>query len=213
MPTPEDRPEVEVDADVAVWLRGPAIDATEGDREKWVAGAVYAVATDFDLENSKDGADYREYVARVLGSFARWNTPANITFLRFRFQGDTPIPLGIELFSASDVEEVVAAYPPANASRPASKAFLEAMLTVDEDVPTVGEISREQVDGSAWDRLIYWVEDPEDGVTSRVRYVRRYSQTGTVVIARFGGRNPALTVEAIPDVDDLVRGIRIDGES
>lgn len=70
MPTPEDHPEVEIDSDVAVWLRGPAIDAT-----------------DFGLENAKGGADYREYVARVLGSFARWQTPANITFLRFRHQG------------------------------------------------------------------------------------------------------------------------------
>ena len=213
MPTPEDRPEVEIDADVAVWLRGPAIDATDDVREKWIAGAVYAVATDFGLEDAKGGADYREYVARVLGSFARWKTPANITFLRFRYQGDTPIPVGIELYNAADVEEVVAAYPPKNASQPASKAFLEAMLTVDEDVPTVGEISRELVEGSAWERLIYWVEDPEDGVTSRLRFVRRYTQTGTVVIARFGGISPALTVEAIPDVDDLVRGIRIGGES
>lgn len=213
MSTPEDRPEVEIDSDVAVWLRGPAIDATDDDREKWVAGAVYAVATDFGLENAKGGADYREYVARVLGSFARWQTPANITFLRFRHQGDRPIPLGVELYSASDIEEVVAAYPPANALRPASKAFLEAMLTVDEDVPTVGEISREQIEGSAWERLIYWVDDPDIGVASRVRHVRHFSQTGTVVITRFGGMNPALTVEALPDVDDLVRGIRVGGEA
>lgn len=213
MPTPEDRPEVEIDADVAVWLRGPAIDATDDDREKWVAGAVYAVATDFDLENAKGGPDYREYVARVLGSFARWKTPANITFLRFRHVGDTPIPVGVELYSAADVEELVVAYPPANALRPASKAFLEAMLTVDEEVPTVGEISRERVDRSSWERLIYWIEDPDSGVASRVRYVRRYSQTGTVVIVRFGGTSPALTVEAITDLDDLVRGIRVGGET
>lgn len=101
---------------------------------------------------------------------------------------------------------------PDRGSKSPVEAFTEAMLTVDDAVPTVGDITREHVDGSEWERVVYWVED-DDGFSSRVRHVRHYRQTGTVVIARVGGLDSATTMEALPDIDRLVQAIHVGGET
>lgn len=216
MITDEDRPEVDIAADPAIWLRGPSPEATDADRREWLLGAQHAVATDFGLEDSKGGADYRDYLSQVLKVFASWNTPANVTFLRLRHQGDTPVPVSLELYSRADLDEI-AADAEAETEVPAGDdpgAWLVANLLDDPDeVPTVGEVSREPVGASGWQRLVYWVDDSESGVTGRVRHVRRFERTGVVAVLRFGGLDPALTLEALDDVDELARGVQVGGES
>lgn len=214
MTTADDRPDIDITADPAIWLQGPSPEATEDERRDWVLGAQHAVSLDFDLENAKGGVDYRQYVSQVLKVFAGWQTPANVTFLRLRHQGDTPIPVALELYSRTDIDEI-AANPSieqtATGDSPGSR-LAESMLAPPPDVPTVGEISREPVEDSSWERLVYWIEDPADGVTGRVRYVRHFEPSGAVAVFRFGGLDPSLTVEALPDVDDLARGLRIGGD-
>jgi hypothetical protein len=213
--TDQDRPEVDITADPATWLRGPSPESSDEDRREWMLGAQHAVASDFDLENSKGGADYREYVSQLLKVFVAWKTPANATFLRLRHQGDTPVPVALELYSRSDIEDIEAD-PRVDATAVGDspgERLRASMLSDPVDVPTVGEISRETVGTSGWERLVYWIEDPDDGVTGRVRYVRHFETSGAVAVLRFGGLNPALTIEALDDVDTLARGISIGGES
>lgn len=215
MTTSESLPEVIFTADPAIWLRGPSPDETEQERRDWVLGAQHAVATDFDLETSPGGADYRQYVSEVLTVFASWRTPADVTFLRLRHQGDTPVPVSVELYSPSDLQGIVddpALELPTAGGSPAER-LVAALLADPDDVPTVGEISREPVEDSRWQRLVYWVEDPEDGVTGRVRLVRHFERSGVVVVLRLGGLDPARTLEALDDVDGLARGIAVGGES
>lgn len=215
MTTPEDRPTVEIDVDHATWLVGPSPELDETELREWLLGAQHAMATDLDLENAKGGADYREYVAAVLAVFARSRTQANVTFLRLRHQGDTPVPVLLELYSRTDLEDIEAdpTIEGAAAGDSPAERFVASVLADPTDVPTVGAISRERVGTSDWHRLVYWVEDPDDEVTSRVRHVRHFTDTGAVVVLRFGGLGPALTVEAIPDVDDLVQSVLIGGQA
>lgn len=215
MTTPDDRPDIEIDVDHGTWLVGPSPELTDHERSEWLLGAQHAVSTDLDLENSRGGADYREYVAQVLAIFARSATQANVTFLRLRFQGDTPLPVLLELYSASDLRDIEAdprIRSTAAGDSPAER-FAAGLLADPDDVPTVGEISRERVGTSGWQRLVYWIEDPDDGVTGRVRYVRHFDSSGAVAVLRFGGLDPTLTVEAIVDVDTLAQGVSIGGQS
>lgn len=216
MTADDDRPDVDIAADPAVWLRGPSPEASDDDRREWLLGAQHAVATDFDLENSKGGADYRDYLHQVLKAFVGSATHANATFLRLRFQGDTPIPVLLELYSRTDLQDIEAdpaLQISAQGDTPGAR-FVASMMADPDGVPTVGEISRESVgaDGG-WQRLVYWIEDPDDGVTSRVRYVRHFAESGAVAVLRFGGLDPNRTLEAVPDVDALVLGISVGGES
>lgn len=214
MTASDDRPEVAITADPATWLRGPSPEESESERRDWMLGAQHAVATDFDLENSPGGADYREYVSQVLKVFAAWTTPADVTFLRLRHQGDTPIPVALELYSPSDLQAIAAdASLVAGAEGSPAEQLVASQLADPDDVPTVGELSREPVPDSAWQRLVYWIEDPDDGVTGRVRLVRHFERSGVVAVLRFGGLDPARTLEALDDVDALARGIAVGGES
>jgi hypothetical protein len=208
---PDDRPAVDFYADPAIWLVGPSPESSEEDRREWVLGAQHAVSTDFDLENSKGGAEYRQYVADVLKVFAGATTQANVTFLRLRHQGDTPIPVLLELYSHTDLTDIEAdpAIETSTTGDSPGARFVASVLADPDDVPTVGETSREAIEGSSWERLVYWIEDPDDGVTGRVRYVRHFDESGAVAVLRYGGLNPTLTVEAIPDVDDLARSVTI----
>lgn len=215
MTTDDDRPDVDIAADPAVWLRGPSPEASDEDRREWLMGAQHAVATDLDLESSKGGADYRDYLFQVLQAFAGWATPANVTFLRMRFQGDSPVPVQLELYSRTDLQDIEAdpsLQITATGATP-DERFVTSMMADPDDVPTVGEISRESIGAGDWQRLVYWIEDPDDGVTGRVRYVRRFPASGAVAVLRFGGLDPNLTLEAIPDVDTLALSISIGGES
>ncbi|MCL3818772.1 hypothetical protein [Aeromicrobium wangtongii] len=214
MTTDDDRPDVDIAADPAIWLRGPSPEASDEDRREWLLGAQHAVSTDFDLENAKGGADYREYLSQVLKAFVSWQTSANVTFLRMRHQGDTPIPVSLELYSRTDLQDI-AADPSIDFStdKPLADQFVDSLLADPDDVPTVGETSCEPVGTTGWQRLVYWVEDPKDGVTGRVRYVRHFAASGVVAVFRFGGLDPALTIEALEDVDELAHGVRVGGES
>lgn len=196
-------PDVVVNHDLAVWLRGPGADADDHQIAEWVAGAQYAVATDLDLENSPGGAEYREYLHRVLTAFGHWQTPANLTFLRLRYQGDTPVPVGVELYRPEDVADLEADL---------DGRLVESALAVSADVPHVGEITCESVAGTGWTRLLYWVDDPDDGVVSRVRLVRTFP-AGVVAILRAGGQGLAETMELLPDLDALAASITVDGQS
>lgn len=215
MTTPEDRPEIDIDVDHATWLVGPSPELDDAERHDWIMGAQHAISTDFDLENSKGGADYRDYVSAVLQVFARSSTQANVTFLRLRHQGDTPIPVLLELYSPTDLADIEAdpGIEVTGLGDSPGARFVASMMDDPDDVPTVGEISRERVDSSQWQRLVYWIEDPDDGVTGRVRYARHFEAPGAVAVLRFGGLNPTLTVEALDDVDRLAQGISVGGQA
>ncbi|WP_040320083.1 hypothetical protein [Aeromicrobium marinum] len=210
----DDLPHVRIDADPAIWLRGPSPDATDDQRRAWMLGAQHAVSTDLDLEHAKGGADYREYLSQVLTAFSDWSTPANVTFLRFRHQGDTPLPVSLELFSPDDLAEIDAATDEVSAAGTSAAGRVVEALVTDPDHPaTVGEVSREDVGESGWQRLVYWVEDPRGGVVGHVRHVRHFESSGVVAVVRFGGLDPARTLEALDDVDRLALGIVVGDES
>ncbi len=215
MTTPEDRPDIDIDVDHAIWLVGPSPDLDDAERHDWIMGAQHAISTDLDLENAKGGADYREYVAAVLKVFARSSTQANVTFLRLRHQGDTPIPVLLELYSRTDLDDIEAdpGIEVTSVGDSPGARFVAAMMADPDDVPTVGEISRERVGQSDWQRLVYWIEDADDGVTGRVRYVRHFETSGAVAVLRFGGLDPTLTVEALEDVDTLAQRIAVGGQA
>ncbi len=201
---PAEHPDVVIEADPAVWLRGPAQDSDDPGNAEWVSSAMYAIATDFDLENAKGGADYREYVHQVLIVFSRWRPEAAAaTFLRFRFLGDAPVPIALELYDAAEVAEISAAH---------EVDFAESNLQAEAE-STAGEPSREPVDGTGWERLVYWVVEDGGQVASRVRYVRTYPTSSVVIIVRFSGGDPGRTIEVLADVDDLVRATTVGGEA
>jgi hypothetical protein len=208
------QPELEIGPDLAVWLTGPPAGADEADRTRWAAEAQYALASDFDLENAPDGVASRAYLARILQAFAAWPTPADLTFLRLRSADDTPMPLGLELYTRDDVLALcdeLGEWPAADELP--HTWFADRMSSFGAGVPTPAEVSDEPVDGAAgWRRVVLWLE--EDGVlTSRVRYTRAYEASGVVAVLRWGGLDPAETIDAILDVDDLVRTIRVGGEA
>jgi hypothetical protein len=213
--TPDDRPDVDFTADPAIWLVGPSPEASDDQRREWLLGAQHAVSTDFDLENAKGGADYRDYLSQVLKSFASWSTPANVTFLRMRHLGDTPVPLTLELYSRTDAEEIIADPSidvPLVGDTP-SDQLVSILLSDPDDVETVGEVSREPVAETGWQRLVYWVDEPGAGPKGLVRHVRHFDASGVVAVLRFGGLDPALTLEALADVDDLAATITVGGQA
>lgn len=211
--TADDRPSIDYTADPATWLVGPSPEATDDERRDWMLGAQHAVSTDFDLENSRGGAAYREYVADLLKAFAGARHHANVAFLRLRFQGDSPLPVLMELYSRSDLLDIVADpdLRPLVGDTDPGTWFAANLLTPPDEV--VGESSCESVGDTGWSRLVYWVQDPRGAVTSLVRHVRLFESTGVVVVLRCGGLDPAATVEALGDLDELAVSIRVGGES
>lgn len=203
METAEQHPDVVIDADPAVWLRGPTLDAANDARSEWITAAMYAIATDFDLENARGGADYREYVHQVLTVFAKWQpAAAAVTLLRFRFLGDAPVPVTLELYTAAEAAEISSTH---------GIDFTESNLEEDA-LATAGEISREMIDGTEWERLVFWVTAEDGRIASRVRYVRTYPSTGVVMILRFSAGDPDRTIDMLADTDDLVRAITVGGQ-
>ncbi|WP_100414728.1 hypothetical protein [Mumia flava] len=205
------RPEVEVRPDVAVWLTGPGGGWSAEERASWVSEAQYAVASDFELEAEPNGVALREYLLALLTSFSQWDTHADLTFLRLRTIADAPVPVGLELYAAQDAADIahdLGIAPPSN-DPAAWLVDLHGAVSPDE---SAGEVSRERVtDAPGWERIVSWVAEPE--VTSRVRYVRRFAGSDVVAVLRCGGLDPAATIEALPDLDDLAAAVVVGGES
>ena len=182
---------MEVDADPAVFLTGPARGVN---REDWRDGALAALLSDFDLPDDDAGRAYAAYLEAVVASFSRWETSGDLTFLRLAQPGDAPVPVSLEVHAPLDDGPTWTA-----------REFADAALSPPDDVRTVGEVSVEEVEGAAgWRRLVFWTTHATEGVVSTVRYHRRFDDLGADVVVRTGGHDPGTTLEYVGQLDRLV---------
>jgi hypothetical protein len=182
---------VEVDADPAVFLTGPARGVN---REDWREGALAAVLSDFDLPDTDEARAYAAYLEAVVASFSRWEPSGDLTFLRLAEPGDAPVPVSLEVHAPVDDGPTWTA-----------EEFSEAAMSPPDDVRIIGEVSREDVEGApGWRRLVFYTNHATEGVVSTVRYHRRFEDQGADVVVRAGGHDPGTTVEYVAQLDRLV---------
>jgi hypothetical protein len=185
---------VEVDADPAVFLTGPARGVN---RDDWREAATAAVLTDFALDDDEQGRAYAAYLEAVVAAFSRWETSGDLTFLRLAAPGDEPVPVSLEVHHPLDEGPGWTA-----------EQFAEAVMSTPDDVRTLGEVSVEDVEGApGWRRLVFYTTHERAGVVSTVRYHRRFELGGTGgadVVLRAGGVDPGTTVELLGQLDRLV---------
>ncbi len=182
---------MEVDADPAVFLTGPARGVN---REDWRDGALAAVLSDFDLPDDEQGRAYAAYLEAVFTSFSRWETSGDLTFLRLRQPGDAPVPVSLEVH-----------HPLTDGPTWSAEEFAEAAMSPPDDVRLIGEVSVEDVEGApGWRRLVFWTKHRTEGVVATVRYHRRFEDLGADVVLRTGGQDGGTTMEYVAQLDRLV---------
>jgi hypothetical protein len=187
---------VDVDADPAVFLTGPARGVN---RDDWREGATAAVLTDFALPDDDQGRAYAAYLEGVIAAFSRWEASGDLTFLRLASPGDEPVPVSLEVHHPLDEGPSWTA-----------EEFSEAVMSTPDDVRIIGEVSKEDVEGApGWRRLVFYTTHPSAGVVSTVRYHRRFdlgsdgAEVGADVVLRAGGTDPGTTIELLGQLDVL----------
>jgi len=186
---------VEVDADPAVFLTGPARGVN---RDDWREGAVAAGLSDFTLPDDEQGRAYAAYLRAVITAFSAWETAGDLTFLRLAAPGDEPVPVSLEVH-----------HPLAEGPTWSPESFAEAALAPPDDVRVLGEVSLEDVENApGWRRLVFYTSHESAGVVSTVRYHRRFDLpvegAGADVVLRTGGYDPGTTLELLGQLDALV---------
>ncbi len=188
------RARLHVDADPSTWLVGPTEDRPF---RRWLPAAVQVLCEDFDVETGD--AEGRDYVTQVLESFGRDDDhPLTERMLRWRALDDRPFPVWFgmvarEGWSEDDVEAYLHA---------ADLAVVERALVDDvDDVPDGRRVRRS---------LSYSLDD--DALVVSLRYVVE-SPTSPRVLALLhtASEHPNHVIEALPDVDALVRTLHAEG--
>lgn len=186
-------PFLDVDPDPAVWLFGPT---PARPVEEWIPEATAAKSAYFGL--AEDDVRLRGHVQDVLASTARRHpSPLPWFVLRWTAIDEVPLVVFFGLAELADGEDLVA-------------AWLGA-----EDAPTVESPIVEPVEapeGMTLQRSLAFSVDGEGQVVAGLRYVVETGRTDCVVLAHAASDVPREVMQAMPDVEALLRTVRITDE-
>lgn len=181
-------PELRYEPDPRAWLVGPT-----GERfgEAWVDGALATLVRDFEVADDQT----RAYVRRVLERVAV-DESSQLTerLLRWRAVGEAPFVVFLGMvdrdeWSDDDLEAYL---------QSEGEGLVEPAVVTDVEAP----------DGLSVRRSIGYSSHPE-GVVAGVRYVVDVGAASAVGVLHTATRVPGQLIEALDDLDDLARTVRV----